>query len=74
MCTYGVVGRVLLNAYADGDPARFDTLSGRFSKPVFPGEGLRIRVWEDADTKRFQVVNDRGETVLDRGTFTLRAA
>jgi acyl dehydratase len=74
MCTYGVVGRVLLNRYADGDPARFDTLSGRFSKPVFPGEGLRIRVWEDADTKRFQVVNDRGETVLDRGTFTLRAA
>ena len=73
MCTYGVAARVLLGALADGDPARFDRLSGRFSKPVFPGEALRIKVWSDADTHLFQVVNDRDEVVFDRGTFTLRA-
>lgn len=72
MCTYGVVGRVLLNAFADGDPERFDTLGGRFSKPVFPGEALRIRVWNEPESALFQVVNDRDEIVFDRGVLTLR--
>ncbi|GAA4163334.1 3-hydroxyacyl-thioester dehydratase HtdY [Gryllotalpicola daejeonensis] len=74
MCTYGVVGRVLLNALADGDPARFDTLSGRFSKPVFPGERLRISVWNDGDRHLFRVNGERGDVVLDRGSFVLRSA
>lgn len=72
MCTYGVVGRVLLNALADGDSARFSCMGGRFSKPVFPGEDLSIRVWQAEGTQSFQVVNDRAEIVIDRGTFALR--
>ncbi|MHA7985292.1 MaoC/PaaZ C-terminal domain-containing protein [Rathayibacter sp. CAU 1779] len=72
MCTYGVVGRVLLGALAEGDPERFAGMSGRFSKPVFPGEALSIRVWQSEGPAQFQVVNDRDEIVLDRGTFALR--
>ncbi|NNC12060.1 enoyl-CoA hydratase [Planctomonas sp. JC2975] len=72
MCTYGVVGRALLGALADGDPERFAGMSGRFSKPVFPGEALSIRVWQNEGPDQFQVVNDRDEIVLDRGTFALR--
>jgi acyl dehydratase len=72
MCTYGVVGRVLLRALADGDPAQFGCMSGRFSKPVFPGEALTIRVWQREAQLLFQVVNERGDIVLDRGTVTLR--
>lgn len=73
MCTYGVVGRVLLNAFAGGDPARFDTLSGRFSKPVFPGATLGISVWNDGDVLLFRVADEHGNVVLDRGTFVLRS-
>lgn len=73
MCTYGVVGRTLLNELAAGDPDRFSGMSGRFSKPVFPGETLLVRAWRDARAAKFQVVNERGETVLDRGTLTLSA-
>lgn len=72
MCTYGVVGRVLLNTFADGDPERFGRLGGRFSKPVFPGEALRVRVWTEDDAQLFQVVNQRDEVVFDRGVFELR--
>jgi acyl dehydratase len=72
MCTYGVVGRVLLQALANGDPAHFGSMSGRFSKPVFPGEALTIRVWQGEGPRLFQVVNERGDIVLDRGTVTLR--
>lgn len=74
MCSYGVIGRVLLNAFADGDPSLFRGLSGRFSKPVFPGERLSVRVWDGEGPRRFTVVNERGETVLDRGRLTLATA
>ncbi|HWD62788.1 MAG TPA: MaoC/PaaZ C-terminal domain-containing protein [Humibacter sp.] len=77
MATYGVVGRVLLNALADGDTERFAGMSGRFSKPVFPGERLSVQVWnadEGGLEHLFRVANDRDEIVLDRGTFVLRAA
>jgi acyl dehydratase len=72
MCTFGVVGRVLLNTFADGDPARFDSLAGRFSKPVFPGDTLHISVWDDGDAQLFRVADERGGVVLDRGSFTQR--
>jgi acyl dehydratase len=72
MCTYGVVGRVLLAALADGDPERFAGMSGRFSKPVFPGGELTIRVWQSEGPQLFQVVDEHGDVVLDRGTVTLR--
>lgn len=71
MCTYGVVGRTLLNELADGDPGRFIGMGGRFSKPVFPGETMYVRVWRDEFTAKFQVVNELSEIVLDRGTLAL---
>lgn len=72
MCTYGVVARVLLNELAEGDPERFRSMNGRFSKPVFPGDGIHVRVWQNGDENQFQVVDDGGDVVLDRGAFALR--
>lgn len=72
MCTYGVVARVLLGALADGDPARFASVGGRFSKPVFPGDRLRIAVWRDGAEARFRVTGPDDAVVLDRGTFVTR--
>ena len=37
LCTYGVTGRALLHVLCDGDPARFGSMSGRFSRPVLAG-------------------------------------
>jgi acyl dehydratase len=72
MCTYGVVGRVLLGALAGGDPERFASISGRFSKPVLPGDRLQVSVWRDGDEARFRVTGRDGAVVLDRGTSLTR--
>lgn len=71
MCTYGVVARVLLNARADGDVAAFGSMSARFSRPVYPGEALRIHVWDEPDGTSFVTENAAGDVVLDRGTVDL---
>ena len=71
MCTYGVVGRVLLRALAGEDVARFESMSGRFSRPVFPGDELAVHVWEEPDGSLFQVVGPTGDVVIDRGRMSL---
>jgi acyl dehydratase len=67
LCTYGVTGRALLHVLCDSDPARFRSMSGRFSRPVWPGEALTISVWLDGDTALFQTTKDDGTVVIDRG-------
>ena len=36
LCTYGFTGRALLHTLCGSDPARFRSMEGRFSSPVFP--------------------------------------
>ena len=69
LCTYGFTGRALLHALCDSNPARFKSMTARFSAPVFPGQTLDIHIWENDDAFLFQTrVGD--VTVLDRGVFT----
>lgn len=49
LCTFGFAGRALLGWVCDGDPARFRSMSGRFTSPVFPGEHLTTRMWRVGD-------------------------
>jgi acyl dehydratase len=74
LCTYGVTGRALLRVLCDGDPARFRSMSGRFTRPVLPGEPLTISIWrqEDGDTALFQTARTDGEVVIDRGRVQIR--
>jgi acyl dehydratase len=75
LCTYGVTGRALLHVLCDSDPARFGSMSGRFSRPVWPGEALTVSVWrpDDSDTALFQTTKDDGTVVIDRGRLQVRA-
>jgi acyl dehydratase len=72
LCTYGVTGRALLHAIAGSDPARFAAMSGRFSKPVFPGEPLTVSIWCDGDDAVFRTTKEDGTVVIDMGTATVR--
>jgi acyl dehydratase len=76
LCTYGVTGRALLRVLCDGDPARFRSMSGRFSRPVLPGEPLTISIWheEGSDSALFQTARTDGEVVIDRGRAQIRPA
>jgi acyl dehydratase len=69
LCTYGSVARVLLHALANGDPARFREMSGRFSKPVFPGESFSVEVWTEGPRASFRVLDSSDDVVLSRGRF-----
>jgi acyl dehydratase len=76
LCTYGVTGRALLRVLCDGDPARFRSMSGRFTRPVLPGEPLTISIWheEGSDSALFQSARTDGEVVIDRGRVQIRPA
>ncbi len=44
-------------------------MEGRFSKPVFPGEAVTVKMWVDGNSALFQTVNPAGDVVLDQGRF-----
>jgi acyl dehydratase len=74
LCTYGVTGRALLHALCDSNPARFRSMSGRFSRPVLPGEPLTVSIWlqDDDVTALFQTTREDGTVVIDRGRAQVR--
>jgi acyl dehydratase len=76
LCTYGVTGRALLSALCDGDPARFRSMYGRFSRPVLPGEPLTVSIWlnDDRESAVFQTTRKDGTVVIDRGRITMTQA
>jgi acyl dehydratase len=68
LCTYGFTGRALLHALCGSDPGRFRAMQGRFSKPVYPGDELTVKMWETEPGQAvFRTETQRGETVIDSG-------
>lgn len=47
LCTYGTTLRLLVDALLDGRPERVRRYAARFAGVVYPGELLRVRMWED---------------------------
>jgi acyl dehydratase len=73
LCTYGFTGRALLHSLCGSDPARFTSMTGRFAKPVFPGEELTVDIWDlGGGEASFVTKGGDGRVVLDTGrcTFT----
>jgi acyl dehydratase len=69
LCTYGFTGRALLHALCESDPARFQSMSGRFSSPVLPGDPLSVAVWIEpgGGSALFRTAREDGTVVIDRG-------
>jgi acyl dehydratase len=72
LCSFGIAGRGLVAALADGDATRLRRLAVRFSNIVFPGETIRIDYWlgDDGEVLFRGVVDGRGP-VLDGGSACL---
>lgn len=68
LCTYGFTGRALLHAMAGSAPERLVAMSGRFTRPVFPGDLLTVSMWAEGEEVRFRTETQRGEVVLDDGS------
>lgn len=67
-CTFSIAGHAILRSCCGYDPARFRSMEGRFSAPVYPGETIRTEMWIDGSTVAFRAtVPARGVTVLNNG-------
>lgn len=49
LCSFGILGRAVIEAYCDDDPTRFKSIQVRFTKPVFPGETIVSQLWKVSD-------------------------
>ena len=47
--------------------ARFKSMAGRFSKPVFPGESLTVSMWVNGGEALFRTTSSSGVVVIDQG-------
>jgi acyl dehydratase len=73
-CTFGVAGHALLKMCCDYDPARFKSMEGRFSSPVYPGETIRTEAWRDGNIVSFRsTVPARGVTAINNGRAEISA-
>lgn len=74
LCTLGIATRAILATFADDVSGRLNSLSVRFSRPVFPGETIRTEFFAAGGQVRFRSrAVERDVIVLDRGTAVLRA-
>ncbi len=73
LCTYGFTGRALLHALCGSDPSKFKSVEGRFSKPVYPGDALTVKMWVDGNEALFRTEVQNGDVVIDQGRATFLA-
>jgi acyl dehydratase len=67
LCSYGFLARAVAQAFAGGDATRVRHLAARFTKPVFPGDTLRVELWRDGAKAWARVTTrERGEPCLSQ--------
>ena len=65
LCTLGIVGRQIFEAFGDRRPCSFRRCKARFVKHVFPGETLQTELWRSGSEVIFQAsVVERKSIVL----------
>jgi acyl dehydratase len=70
LCTYGIVGKAVVDHALDAAPERVDSFSARFSGVVFPGETVVTRIWDEGGHVAVAAATrERGETVLSHGVL-----
>jgi acyl dehydratase len=70
--TMGLACRAILKHCAPGQPERIVAMSVRFARPAFPGDTIRVELYDHGDTVRFRAwALERNELVLDRGECRL---
>jgi len=73
LCSFGIACFGLVRELCDNHPDRLVELFTRFSKPVFPGETIRLELFQEDNRWRFRArVVERNEIVLDRGIVRIR--
>jgi acyl dehydratase len=73
LCTFGISCFGLVQHLCAGDPARLAEIFVRFSRPVYPGDTIRLELFEEENSWRFRArTKERDDVVLDRGLARLK--
>jgi acyl dehydratase len=74
LCTLGVACRGLLETICESDPTLVTSIEARYTGGVYPGDELRLELWQDANVVAFRAsVPARDRVVLDHGRCVLAA-
>lgn len=74
LATFGAAAFAILKTFCACDPMRLSTIAARYSAPVFPGETIRVEMWQDGGTISFRAqVIERDATVINNGCAELHA-
>ncbi|MFE9327620.1 MaoC/PaaZ C-terminal domain-containing protein [Nocardia sp. NPDC052278] len=72
LATFGITCRAVVNEFLNGDVAAVGKYRARFASVVYPGETLRVNVWESGAHLDIEVtVPARNATVLKFGAMEL---
>ncbi|KAG5682797.1 hypothetical protein PVAND_012125 [Polypedilum vanderplanki] len=69
LCTFGVSVRAVLKQYADNDPSLFKAVKVRFTKPVFPGDTLKVEMWQEGNRIHFRTLLAESNTEVISGAY-----
>ena len=72
LCTMAFCGRAVIDSVAGGDPTRLGRLAVKFSRPVFPGQEIAVRIYGQEDgLYGFEALNGDGQAVVKDGLAAL---
>jgi acyl dehydratase len=71
LCTYGIVGKAVVDRALGGDVGSLVSFAARFSGVVYPGETVVTRIWDRGETLTVSAsTKERGAPVLANGLVT----
>lgn len=71
LCTLGVSVRAIMKQYANNDASLFKALKVRFSKPVYPGETLKVDMWQEGTRIHFKTTAVESNLEVLTGKFLM---
>ncbi|KAL1513978.1 hypothetical protein ABEB36_003309 [Hypothenemus hampei] len=69
LCTLGFSVRLVLRAYAGADPTLLKSIKARFTKPVVPGQTLRVDMWREGNRIHFETTVVEVNQVVISGAY-----
>ncbi len=71
LCTHGYACRMLIKNLIPGVPEKARRMACRFTRPLVPGDPIKLQIWKEEDGKAlWRVVNPKtGDVVIDLGVF-----
>lgn len=56
LLSFGISVRAILKQYANNDPSSFKAIKVRFTKPVYPGDTLKVEMWQEGNRIHFRTL------------------